>query len=179
MNIPDQKECFNIIKKNKMMDHIIKHSITVSNVSGFLAIRLKKTFPKLNIELARSAGLLHDITKTRSFKTGEKHSETGGQLLCDLGYPETGDIIRQHVFLDHYNNTPPVIEAEIINYSDKRVLHDKIVPLEERLDYIYDRYVTNKKFIKRFDFMKKNTYNLEKKIFAYLDFKPSDIAALI
>lgn len=179
MKIPDKKECFNIIYDNNMMDHIIKHSMMVRSVTNFLCSNLIGTFPQLNIKLAKSAALLHDITKTQSFKTGEKHSETGGKLIKELGFPETGDIIRQHVFLDDYNNMPPVIEAEIINYSDKRVLHDKVVPLEERLDYIYKRYVTNKEFIKHFDSMKKNTYMLEKKIFKYLDFRPDDLQILI
>ena len=163
MKTPDKKECFNIINDNKMMSHIIKHSMMVSVVAAFLCSHLVKTFPELNLELVKSAGLLHDITKTRSFTTGEKHSDTGGKLVEELGFPETGDIIRQHVFLDNYNNDLPVTEAEIINYSDKRVLHDKVVPLDERLDYIYERYVTNKEFIKHFDSMKKNTYTLEKK----------------
>ncbi len=179
MKIPDRRECLKIINDNNMMDHIIKHSITVSNVALFLCSMLIKTFPELNIKLSESAGLLHDITKTRSFTTGEKHSETGGQLLEELGFPETGDIIRQHVFLDDYNSEPPVTEAEIINYSDKRVLHDKVVPLSERLDYIFEKYVTDKEFIKHFEYMKKNTAILEKKIFKYLDFKPNELQQFI
>ncbi len=179
MQIPDKQECLKIIKDNKMMDHIIRHSLMVRTVAGFLCSNLIKTFPQLNIELTRAAGLLHDITKVKSFKTGEKHSETGAALIKSLGFPETGDIIRQHVFLDNYDTLPPVTEAEIINYSDKRVLHDKAVPLDERLDYIYKRYVTNKEFIKHFDLMKSNTYLLEKKIFSYLDFKPDDLPGLL
>ncbi len=179
MKIPDKKECLNIIHNNKMMDHIIKHSMMVRVVAGFLCSKLIKTFPALNIELAKSAGLLHDITKTQSFTTGEKHSDTGGKLIKKLGFPETGNIIRQHVFLDEYNTDSPVTEAEIINYSDKRVLHDKVVALDERLDYIYQNYVTNKEFINHFDFMKKNTYILEEKLFSYLDFQPNDLQQLI
>ena len=179
MEIPDEKECFVIINDNKMMDHIIKHSMMVRSVADFLCSNLIKTFPELNIKLTKSAALLHDITKTQSFTTGEKHAETGGKLLEGLGYPETGNIIRQHVFLDNYNIMPPVTETEIINYSDKRVLHDNVVPLDERLDYIYKKYVTNKEFIKHFDSMKKNTSILENKIFSYLDFRPNDIQKMI
>ncbi|MCK5312011.1 MAG: HDIG domain-containing protein [Desulfobacteraceae bacterium] len=179
MKIPDKKECFIIINDNKMMDHIIKHSMMVRSVASLLCSNLIKTFPELNIKLAKSAGLLHDITKTQSFTTGEKHSETGARLLAELGFPETGDIVRQHVFLDNYNTNPPVTEAEIINYSDKRVLHDSVVPLNERLDYIYKKYVTNKEFIKHFDSMEKNTYILEIKIFSYLDFRPNDLQKMI
>ena len=179
MNIPDKKECFNIIHENKMLEHIIRHSEMVMNVADFLCSNLINTFPKLNIDLAKATALLHDITKTRSFTTGERHAETGGELIKNLGFPEAGDIIRQHVFLDNYNDIPPVIEAEIINYSDKRVLHDKVVPLEERLEYIYKRYVTNAEFIKHFDFMKNKTYLLEKKIFTYMDCEPDDLKKLI
>lgn len=179
MKIPDKKECLKIINNNSMMTHIIRHSLMVRNVAGFLCSKLIKTFPELNLELAKSAALLHDITKTRSFKTGEKHSETGGKLIEDIGFPEIGDIIRQHVFLDNYNDVPPVTEAEIINYSDKRVLHDKVASLDERLDYIHKKYVTDKKFIKHFDFMKKKTYMLEKKMFTYLDFEPNDLQKMI
>ena len=179
MQIHDKKECLDIINDNNMMEHIIRHSMMVRNVAGLLCSNLIKTFPGLNLELAKSAALLHDITKTQSFKTGEKHSETGGKLIDELGFPETGDIIRQHVFLDDYNDTPPVTEAEIINYSDKRVLHDKVASLDKRLDYIYKKYVTNKEFIKRFDFMRENTGMLEKKIFTYLDFEPDDLQKMI
>ena len=100
MNIPSKTECFKLIKKMDMMEHIIDHSILVSNIALFLCLKLKKYSPNLDTRLATSAALLHDITKTRSFDTKEIHSETGGLMLIELGYPEVGNIIRQHVILD-------------------------------------------------------------------------------
>ncbi|MCF6247933.1 MAG: HDIG domain-containing protein [Desulfobacula sp.] len=177
MNIPSRDECFKLIKKMDVMDHIIDHSIMVSDVTRFLCNRLKKFTPELKIDtrLAANAALLHDITKTRSFATKEVHSETGGQLLCDMGYPEVGNIIRQHVMLDEYHIDSPVSEQEIVNYSDKRVLHDKIVSLKHRLEYINQRYGSRSEFKNRIQVMCENTSILESKLFFFLDIKPDQL----
>lgn len=159
-----------------MMDHIIDHSIMVSNVARFLSCKLKKHSPNLDTRLATSAALLHDITKTRSFDTKEIHSETGCQILTQLGYPEIGDIIRQHVVLDSYKNNSAVSVQEIVNYSDKRVLHDKVVSLDERLEYIAIRYGTRQEFRDHIQIMWKNSVDLENKIFSYLDILPDQLS---
>lgn len=176
MKIPEKKECFNLIKQTDMMDHIIDHSIMVSNVALFLSLKLKKFSPNLDSRLATSAALLHDITKTRSFDTKEIHSETGGQMLTQLGYPEVGDIIRQHVILDSYETDSHISEPEIVNYSDKRVLHDKVVSLKERLEYIKIKYGDRKEFKENIQMMWENTVNLEKKIFSRLDITPRQLS---
>ncbi len=179
MKIPSIKECFELIYKMEMMDHIIDHSIMVANVAFFLCQKLKIKFPELDIDLATSAALLHDITKTRSFDTKELHAQTGGELLTGLGYPETGDIIRQHVILDFYDNKWDlhktdsfVSEQEIVNYSDKRVLHDNVVLLKKRLEYIKSKYGNQKGFKDRIKIVWNNTIKLEKKLFSHLDISP-------
>lgn len=179
MNIPSRDECFKLIRKMGMMDHIIDHSMMVSHVAAFLCSRLKKVSPELDTRLAARAALLHDITKTRSFKTKEVHSETGGQLLTDLGYPEVGNIIRQHVMLDSYGENLPICEQEIVNYSDKRVLHDKVVSLSQRLEYIRQRYGAEKKYRARIRLMWGNTLTLESKLFDPLDIEPDQLSECI
>jgi len=176
MNIPSQKKCFELIEQMNMMSHIIDHSLTVANVAYFLSKNLKQRFPEININLVTSAALLHDITKTRSFDTKESHSATGGELLTGLGYPETGDIIRQHIILDSDKMNSSVSEQEIVNYSDKRVLHDQVVLLEKRLSYIHKKYGTQKGFKERIKIMWAKTVNLEKKIFSHLDIKPKELS---
>ena len=178
MKIPCKKTCYDIITSHCMMDHIVAHSKMVHDVTEMICRYLVVKYPDLNIELSKSAALLHDITKTRSFSTGEKHSETGGELLESLGFPETGRIIRQHVILDCYDSTTAVNEAEIVNYSDKRVLHDRVVPLEERLNYIYEHYVTDQKFMKQFRELREKTFELEDKLFTRIDLNPDDLQAL-
>lgn len=176
MKIPTQKQCFELIRKMEMMDHIIDHSVMVSNVSVFLCRSLEKRYPDLDIELVTSAALLHDITKTRSFNTHEVHSETGGRMLDQMGYPEVGNIIRQHVLLDTYAPRSPVTMQEIVNYSDKRVLHDKVVSLNSRLEYIKTRYARSRDLKKRIAYMWKKTIDLENKLFDHLDITPDQLA---
>lgn len=164
----------------KMMDHIIDHSIMVKNVADCMCRYLKPVYSELDADLVQVSALLHDITKTRSFITGEKHDKSGGKLLMDLGYGKVGDIIRQHVVLDEYNNNKgPVTEVEIVNYADKRVLHHEVAPLFKRLEYILDKYGTTKEMCRRIKKMWKNTEGLEKKLFKNLDITPDLISELV
>ncbi len=123
-----------------MLPHIVDHSRQVCRVAGLLVDGLRAGGVTLNPDLVRAAALLHDITKTRSFDTRENHAATGADLLRARGFPEVGRIVGQHVALEAYPEASPPGEAEIVNYADKRVLHDRIVLLDERMDYILERY---------------------------------------
>jgi uncharacterized protein len=126
-------------------------------------------------DLIRAAALLHDITKTRSFETEENHALTGGQLLAERGYPEVGDLVRQHVRLDEYPEPITLGAAEIINYADKRVLHDEIVGLDQRMDYILEKYGKLADHQEPIRWLWEKTRKLETKIFGDLPFSPADL----
>ena len=159
----------------KMMDHIVAHSMQVCRVATYLTDHLISLHTHLNADLIRSAALLHDITKTRSFNTGEDHAITGGQFLADRGYPEVGDLVRQHVVLDTYGVEKIPGNAEIINYADKRVLHDEIVDLDRRLDYILERYAKKPEHRKRIRLLWEKTKHLEDRLFSDLPFSPENL----
>ncbi len=151
------------------------HSLQVCRVATCLLDHLKLKGIHLDSQLVQAAALLHDITKTRSFKTEENHAFTGGQYLTDSGYPEVGNLVRQHVRLDDYSEDKSLAEAEIINYADKRVLHDRIVPLDERMNYIMGKYGTQPQHRQRIRLLWEKTKDLEKQIFSYLPFSPNDL----
>lgn len=159
----------------EMLDHIVLHSIQVCRVATFITERLNSRQPRLNRELIRAAALLHDITKTRSFKTQENHALTGGQFLAEQGYPEIGELVRQHVRLDEYPSPVDLGEAEIINYADKRVLHDRVVSLEERLDYILEKYGKLPEHQERIRWLWQKTIAMEDKIFSTLTIVPEEL----
>ena len=168
-----------MISKMKMMDHIIVHSLQVCRVATFLTEHLKEQHHRLNFDLIQSAALLHDITKTRSFKTREDHALTGGEYLTDHGYPEVGDLVRQHVKLDSYSVAATIREVEVLNYADKRVLHDEIVILDKRLDYILERYAETPAHRERINVLWQKTRAMENKLFQDLSFAPDDLTRLI
>lgn len=163
----------------KMMDHIVVHSMQVCRVATVLAQNLIDQGMDLNYDLIRAAALLHDITKTRSFKTKENHADTGGRYLAQLGYPEVASLVRQHVRLDEYRQAVSISEVELINYSDKRVLHDKVVSLEQRLDYILEKYAKIPEHRQRIYRLWEKTREIEDEIFSALSFSPDDLSGLI
>ena len=179
MKIPSKKECYRLMCEMQMLDHIVFHSMQVCRVATLLTENLLEQGIHLNFELIQAAALLHDITKTRSFKTAENHALTGGHFLSDRGYPEVGKLVRQHVRLDEYSKAVTPGEAGIINYADKRVLHDKVVRLSERLDYILERYGKEPEHEQRIRWLWQKTRYLEDKIFSFLPFAPDNLSRLI
>ena len=175
MNIPTVETCYRLICKMKMLEHIVVHSLQVCRVATFLADALRKGGTTLNVDLVRAAALLHDITKTRSFETGEVHSESGCEYLSQQGYPEVGDIVRQHVKLDAYFAADNPTEAEIVNYADKRVLHDKIVSLNQRMHYILIRYGSSPHMQERLNWLWEKSRLQEGRIFSGLTFPPDQM----
>jgi len=179
MQFPTKDQCYRMISDMGMMDHIVVHSLQVCRVATFLTRHLIEQDYRLDFELIQSAALLHDITKTRSFKTREDHAQTGGVYLADCGYPEIGELIRQHVKLDNYSAVATISDAEVLNYSDKRVLHDEIVILDRRLDYILERYAETEAHRQRIYLLWQKTREMENKIFKDLSFAPGDLSRLI
>ena len=160
----------------EMMDHIVAHSLQVCRVALFLSDSLEAN---LNPDLVQAAALLHDITKTRGIQTRENHAQTGKQLLVDLGYPEVGIIVGQHVLLDGHvtSNTPT--EAEVVNYADKRVVHDKVATLAQRIEYIMGRYGTEPERRGYIHVLRERAKDLEDRLFRFCPFAPAEMEALL
>lgn len=172
MQIPSKDHCYQLMCEMRMMDHIAAHSIRVCQVALLLVDRLEEQAVDLNRDLVRASALLHDITKTRSFETKENHAETAGDLLMDSGYAEVSRIVGQHVRLDAYISQGALSEAEIVNYSDKRVLHDRVVSLDKRFDYIMERYARVPADRMRIRWLTEKTADVGRKIFDRLSFTP-------
>jgi len=173
--IPKRSECLTILADTEMPEHIQAHSKKVCKVALVVADALLSAGVTINRPLILASALLHDITKPRSFTTGENHSKTGGEYLSELGFPEVGDVVRQHVILDAYFKNESPSEAEIVNYADKRVLHDRIVSLDERMAYIVERYTKTAQHREWLQAVWKETVRLEERLFAYLNFPPSQL----
>ena len=179
VKIPSKTDCFRLMAETGMLANIVVHSIQVCRVALLLADRLQAAGIELNRDLVEAAALLHDITKTRSLETGEKHAETGGQFLRQRGYPEVGTIVHQHVKLDHYFAADLPDEAEIVNYADKRVLHDRVVSLSRRMAYIVERYGGNQQLARRLDLLWEQSVIMEERIFSHLHFSSEQVADLL
>ncbi len=182
--IPSTDQCYNLLKTHNVPAHIIQHSETVCKVAVFLAYELNKNGEKLDIPLINASALLHDITKFEDLKTHRDHAKTGKILLENLGFSRIGEIVGEHINLQDKSGNQRLSEEEIINYSDKRVMHTEVVILSERFKDLRERYGLNNKMlnenaVKRINELELKIYELEKKIFSKLDFKAEELSHLM
>lgn len=161
-----------------MLANIRQHSFMVARVAKTLVqglVRSCATPPDLHEVVA--GALLHDIAKTQCLRNNGHHAREG-QLICEtLGYPHLGEIVLEHVVLKNFNEKLYLqgifCAKELVYYADKRVRHDEVVSLDERLAYIIERYgdgSAEKETLIRHNF--DATLNLEQLLFHHLDFTP-------
>lgn len=161
-DIPNRQTCLDLIDASDMLPHIKDHSLTVCRVAVTIARKLNAHGQHYNLTEIEAAALLHDITKTRSLTTGENHSLTGAKTVAAWGYHSVADIIRQHVTPD--NGAHAVTAAEVVSYADKRVLHDRVVPLHERFAYLKIRYGKTRQDLRRIAATRQRTEDIEQRI---------------
>jgi len=176
--IPTREECLSLMRQHGMLENIISHSLEVARVALFLSIELNKKGQRIDLGLVEAASLLHDLTKTECLRTKEDHAQTGSQLLKGMGYERIGEIVAQHIWVDRGKNFPVVTEEEVVNYADKRVMHDRVVPLQERFSDLKTRYGSNQKAADYLERLREEIYGIENKIFLILQLDPSHLQQL-
>lgn len=176
--IPTREECLRLMGDFGMLENIMAHSIEVAKVALFISTELNKRGQGISLDLVEAASLLHDLTKTECLKTKEDHAKTGSQLLRGMGYERVGEVVAQHIWLGKEADPLTISEEEIVNYADKRVMHDRIVSLEERFNDLKDRYGRDQKAIDYLDRMEREIYGIEDKIFFILQIDPNDLLHL-
>jgi uncharacterized protein len=178
--IPTRSDCLAVLREHDVPDNIIAHSIVVERVSLFLGGQLILAGNELDEALLSAGALLHDIAKMRGLREGKPHGELGAEAADELGFIEVSPIVGQHVRLVDYADNGRIDEAKLVNYADKRVNHEQIVTLDERFDYLLERYGSSSSEAgERIGEMKRLTNDIEKQIFARLEIAPGDIKRLI
>jgi uncharacterized protein len=150
-----------------MLPNIRAHSITVCRFAVALAQAANDGGCDFDLRAIEAAALLHDITKTRSLETGENHARTGACLLRELGYASVADMVEEHVTpTDHGGE---LTAGELLSYADKRVLHDRVVSIDERFGYLYERYGRDEHAVERISRARIRTQEIEGKLHALLN----------
>lgn len=137
--IPTRKEAFRIIESCSMPVHILRHSLMVTRVALVIGNWLKSSGLSIDLALVDRASLLHDICKMDCIGTTGDHALLAKELLTERGYLRVGDVVGQHVRLESMDMN----EAMVVNYADKRVMHDRVVSLTRRFIDLMERYGTD------------------------------------
>ncbi len=194
-----------IIEEYKVPTHIIKHMKKVSAVCLFLGRKLQEADEKIDLIFLRQAALLHDFVKLADFSeldlkyfeenpTPEqikiwqkiikdwhhlKHCYAAYEILTQKREERLGLIIKKHRFSSlidtDINERPTTWEEKILYYADKRVRHDQIVSIQERLLDGRNRYFPSGAVPEEDTEIEKVLYKLEAEILDKAGLKPEDI----
>ena len=159
-SLPTRKECLALLAEYHVPPHMVNHCRAVAKLAVFLAQRLNENGDTINVQLLERAGLLHDMmrmldfqqpdynrfeqtlpdkekAKWRRLRTKYKamtHEDAAYEILKDK-YPAIATAIKRHRYmaLPDEKDRPVTWEEKLLYYADKRVMHETIVPLRDRL----------------------------------------------
>jgi putative nucleotidyltransferase with HDIG domain len=176
--VPKTEECFLLLKKFEVPEHVIEHSRSVHGVALCLCHLLNRHGERLDQALVEAGSLLHDVAKVRALGTGGNHAQAGARLLGELGFPEVAEIVRQHVVLDAATHHGGITEAEVVHYSDKRVKHTTIVPLVERFRDLKKRYGKSPEALAWLEDLERQSLLLEERLFQKIPVLPEALSEI-
>jgi uncharacterized protein len=177
--LPSYNQCLELMEAHGMLPNVREHSFAVMRVARFLGEALTGAGFDLFLPLVEAGALLHDLGKTPCLGTRNNHAEWGAAILEELGYPQVAQVVREHVHLyADIVDSRPLRESELVNYADKRVLHEEVVTLEARFADLMVRYGRTPEAQARIQATETRARALEAKIFASLDLDPDNLLHL-
>ncbi len=164
--LPSHEECLSLIRDCHVPVHIARHAATVARLAVFLARKLAERGIEIDVELVERACLLHDLFRVCDFPLEDftwfeqpvteddksrwrrlkarhghvRHEDAADAFLRDK-YPVLATTIRRHRYVAVLDEAdcPRSWEEKLVYYADKRAMHDRIVPLKERLEEAHQR----------------------------------------
>ncbi|MDO4312283.1 MAG: histidine phosphatase family protein [Eubacteriales bacterium] len=122
---PDERECQEIWDHYHTPERVRNHCKAVCKQAVSLGEKLRLAGCRLDMELIRSAALLHDVAREK-----KNHAMEGYSILVREGYLMVAEIVKSHHDLTIVGEIPN--EAEVVYLADKLTAEDKAVTLEKR-----------------------------------------------
>jgi len=177
--------------------HVRQHIEKVTEVAMQLAAELFAAGVFLDSDLVKNGALCHDLVrfvdfkdfsdpsryqeevtpkkiavweKTKAYYSGRHHAAAISAILRQRGFFATAKITEAHHTTEIFRPEPFSWEEKIVYYADKRVLHDRIVSLEERFADGRKRYALEANLE-----LEEKVFALEREIFRHLPITPEKI----
>ena len=205
-SLPTRKECLALLAEYHVPAHIVSHSKTVAKLAVFLAHRLNEKGAAVDVTLLEGACLLHDLLRVLDFKESDfnrferilpeeekpkwqrlrakykasSHEDAAYDILREQ-YPVLALAIKRHRYMALLDEKekPDTWEEKLLYYADKRVMHETIVPLKERLAEGHKRNVFShgSEAKSKINTAKVDTliYEMEKEIFEKTGLEPLEV----
>ena len=124
--IPDPETCRRLLRWFQTPPAVVRHCEATARLAVEIGQACAAQGAKLDIELIRSAALLHDLAKGQ-----ENHAETGARWLALLGHDKTAEVVADHMRLPE-EKSETMNESLIVYLADKRTRGEETVTVEER-----------------------------------------------
>ena len=202
MNLPTLPDCQALFDQYQVPGTVRVHCQTVHTVAVFLAEKLIERGYPLDLNIVKPFSLLHDFMKAvvlerlddppynyqptaaevqmhqqlRQQYAGKSETYVAYLVLKEK-YPEFARLFLELDELTRNPHHPVQEETKFVHYVDWRVLGNKVVPLKERMEYIYKRYgkwIRKKKI--DWEAAKQEQQEYEGKLFNQLSFRPEELA---
>lgn len=132
------EQAYEMLNEYGTPPHVIKHCEAVSAVAYKVGSRLKEKGVLVDPELARIAGLLHDIARL-----DEDHQTAAANWLRERGYDELADIIAVHMTYQTFHKAEETTETDLVCLGDRVCIEGEYVGAEKRLEYIANKVNKN------------------------------------
>lgn len=148
MKLPTAEDYQRLYQQYSTPSHIQDHMRTVARLAVKLAEQRALQGDVVSISLVETAALLHDLvripeqwsTLPSNITTPESHAEINYLILRD-DYPELAEVVRDHSLMTIFEEGKlTTLEQQIVYYADKRVNHDQVVSIIQRLELSKERW---------------------------------------
>lgn len=148
MRLPTEPEYQQLYSTYHTPNNVREHMHVVASLAEQLASALTERETAINIPLVIAAARLHDLVRLKdqwqylptSISVPQSHAEINYQILRSE-FPEVADVVRDHSLMTIFEpNRLNTWEQKIVFYADKRVNHNSIVTLEERIQLGKERW---------------------------------------
>lgn len=173
MKLPTKQECIELWDEYDLPENIRQHVLLVTKIAVFLANELVRKGEAVDVELVEKAALLHDIDKIQTIgENALKHGYVSYDILIGKGYPiKLAELVKYHR-VEAFKDLAHSWELKCLRYADARSLGDKIVSLDERFEYLRNRYPHLRLEENRVDEL---VLGIEKEICLKIGIKPEEL----
>ena len=119
----------------KTPEHVKRHCMGVSNTAARIAEALVAYGVDLDVELIKSTSIIHDAARIY-----DDHDLVISDKLDEMGHHIAADITRVHMHYKGLERKPDITETDIVCLADRLVKEDEYVGLDERMEYIINKF---------------------------------------
>ena len=148
LHLPNCPTCLGWLEERGTPYNILAHVQMVAAAAYLLAVWLRKKGIAVDPVLTHRGGLVHDLGKMDSIRSGYErgnhgdHAALAKELLLARGQPELAEIADRHMLCQDPASPrrPRSWEEKLVHFADKLVEGNRPVSLQERVAALQTRY---------------------------------------